>query len=150
ELFDLTKEGPDAELLDKNLAQRGVPRIHNGLRTVIAAWDGHGALWAFGRIAKQKEKPNDALARLIDGLQASDLKEVWTFLEKALDDKTPAPNWRAAQEGPPGYQDLRVCDLAFRALGQRLIDAPGVTFPAELKNGQVSPTTKLATRDEKI
>ncbi len=147
ELFDLTKD-EDTAVLEKQLQPtKGPQRCANGLRCVFAASGPEGLLFALERWTKVAV---EARGRWLDALAAVPYREVDRFLAGRLTDKASVPNWRASQEGPPGYADLRVCDYAFRTIIPRLFDIEGLTLPKEVAEGQLASITKMDERDKKV
>jgi hypothetical protein len=131
----------DAAFLEGFLAEKGRYRCQSGLRAVVAGLGSAGMTWAVDRA---ENGAPEIRGRALDTLVATDTREVWKVLESKLDDKRAVPDWRAANEAPPGYSDLRVCDHATRVLGSKLI---GVTKPPETRVGSLAP---IETRDARI
>jgi hypothetical protein len=143
--FDLGN-AEDSAFLEKLLLERGPYKAQDGVRLVVACSGPKGVAWVLERF--EKIKP-EGKGRLIDALLHSSEREVWKFLQKLLDDQTPVPNWRASQEAPPGYVDLRVCDHALRTLGSRLIAAE-IKLPEDAKGGQVTSLMPIDDRQTRI
>ena len=57
------------------------------------------------------------LASAIDGLQLTKNRDVTFLFVYFLDDKRAVINFRAQHEAPFSYWDLRVCDIAYNAIG---------------------------------
>ncbi len=137
-LFVLPRDGG---LLEGFLVEKGRFRAQTGLRAVVAGLGSAGFAWAIDRF--ENGKP-ESRGRALDALLAVEAREAWRLLEARLDDTRAVPDWRAAQEAPPGYKDLRVCDHAVRLLGSKLV---GVSKPPETR---VSSLLPLDERDARI
>lgn len=131
----------DKDLLEGFLDEKGRYRAQSGLRAVVAGLGSAGLAWAAGRF--ENGKP-ESRGRALDALVAVKAREAWKLLEARLEDKRPVPDWRAANEAPPGYKALRVCDHAVRLLGSRLMD---VTTPPDTRVGSLLP---IEDRDARI
>jgi hypothetical protein len=145
-LFDLSKK-EDGELLEKYLAEKGAHRCQGGLRAVVAAEGAPGLVWALRQLDKG---PVEAKGRVIDALFAVRFKEAWRVLVALLKDKTAVPDWKAKQEAPMGYADLRVCDHALRTLAARLETVEKLELPKEVNGGRGGPLTTIESRDAQI
>jgi hypothetical protein len=148
ELFDLTDAG-DGALLEGYLAEKGAHRCQGGLRAVVAASGAPGLRWVF-RVFEKKGAPPERLGRLLDTLFAVHFREALAFLVKCLADKTVVPDWKAKQEAPLNYKDLRVCDHALRTIAARLTTQEDLTPPKEAGDGRGFTLTPEAKRDEQI
>lgn len=144
--FDLAKK-EDTDLLEKHLATKGAYRCQGGVRAVVAAEGAPGLLWALRVFEKGVVQVR---GRALDALSAVRFKEALRLLVRALDDKTPVPDWKAAQESPPGYTDLRVCDHALRTLAGRLENLEGLTLPKAVNGGRGGPLTTVESRDAQV
>jgi len=145
--FELDAKKPDAKkvralfsierdqaLLERYLTEKGRYRAQSGLRAVVAGLGSSGFAWALDRF--ENGKP-ESRGRALDALSATEARETWDVLERALQDERPVPDWRAAQEAPPGYKALRVCDHALRLLGSKLL--PVVKDPPETRVSSLQP-----------
>ncbi len=146
-LFDLAKKKEDQELLEKYLAAKGAYRCQSGMRAVVGASGAPGLAWALKVFEKG---PPEARGRLLDALSAVHLKEGWRFLARCLDDKTVVPDWKAKQEAPVGYSDLRVCDHALKVLAARLESQENLALPKEVNGGRGGSLTPVESRDAQI
>jgi hypothetical protein len=139
-LFDLTKPD-DAALVERELGAD--TRCLPGLQAVLRAHGARGLTWLLEHLAAAAPA---ARGRMVAVLGAFGDREAWQVLVALLDDRTPVPNRRAAAEAPPGYQHLRVCDHALRALGPRLADHP----PPEGVEWKVDPLLPMPVRDKRV
>ena len=137
-LFELPR---DAAFLEDFLAEKGRYRAQSGLRAVVAGLGSAGFAWIVDRFENGKPETR---GRAVDALLVVDAREAWRLLETRLDDKRSVPDWKASQEAPPGYKDLRVCDHALRLLGSKLV---GVVKPPETR---VSSLLAIDERDARI
>jgi hypothetical protein len=142
ELFDLGN-AEDTKLLAAELTADG-SRCLPGLQAVLRAHGANGLLWLLERLA---ETPAPKRGRVIAAVAAFDEREAWSTLLALLTDLTPIPNARAAAQAPPGYQDLRVCDHALRALAPRLRD---VAPAPDGIDWRVEPLLPIKVRDQRI
>jgi hypothetical protein len=134
----------DAAFLEGFLDEKGRYRAQTGLRAVVAGLGSAGLAWAADRF--EKGKP-EARGRALDTLTSVDAREAWKLLETRLDDTRGVPDWKAAQEAPPGYKELRVCDHALRVLGAKLLD---VTKPPETRVGALVAVEERDARIAKV
>ena len=145
-LFDLSKK-EHTDLLERQLATKGAYRCQGGVRAVVAAGGAPGLVWALRVFEKG---PPEVRGRVLDALSAVHFKEGWRFLVKCLDDKAAVPDWKAKQEAPMNYADLRVCDHALRTLAGRLENQEELKLPKEVNGGRGGPLTTIESRDGQI
>lgn len=146
-LFDLGKP-EDVAVLARYLDQDHKPPCLAGVSAVFLAHGDAGLVWLLERWASA---PPPRRGRLIEVLaNAGEQREVWQFLLRALRDRTPVPDAHAAAIAPPGYTDLRVCDHALRALGQRLRRVKEVRLPGDPADLRVDSTMPPDVRDARV
>ena len=146
ELFDFEKED-DRAVLAEVLLEKGPRPQARGLRAAVAASGGPGLVWLL-RVFAEKAQPAEK-GFCLDALFAARSKEALRFLEKCLDDTTSVPDGKAAQEAPPGYEHLRVCDHALRVLRARLEAVDKLASPKD-PQGEVRSIMPIAKRDASI
>jgi hypothetical protein len=146
-LFDLER-AEDVRVLTRYLDRSGRVPCVAGLQAVFRAHGGAGLLWLLERYTRAEP---DRKGRLVVVLSAFDEQEVWRLLIRLLDDRTPVPNEEAAQIAPPGYQHLRVCDYALRALGKKLARVPPeVKLPGDRLSRSIHSTMPIEVRHRRI
>jgi hypothetical protein len=145
-LFDFER-AEDKALLEGVLLEKGPRPQARGLRALVAA-SNPGLVWLMGEFDKAQAQPSD-LGVCVDAVFAARSKEAIRFLERCLDDPRPVPDTKAAQEAPPGYQHLRVCDHALRVLRARFESWDKLTLPKD-PMGEVRSLTPVAKRDASI